>query len=169
MKTLLIALSLLLNWQICSGEESSFEAYERLKKETGLTDEELGESIQRFAEFVHLMKDALNTGSFDPKELVATAKEAEKIIAEMQRQDELSAALTLACLRTLETKGSNKAGEFMAMQLEQFVAREFPTTEGYAKLRARIEEYSKNSPAFERRKQESEPADDANPIPPRVE
>lgn len=143
-------------------EESGIDAYEELKKETGLTDEELRKPIKQFAEFVRIYEDELDAGSLDPKKLVESAKEFDQIVANMQRQDELTAALTLAFLRTLETRGAEKAGEFMAKQLNSFAENDFPDTESYRKVRARIEEYSKTSAAFKRLMQSSEQADDAN-------
>ncbi|MDA8909179.1 hypothetical protein N9I65_03280 [bacterium] len=162
MKICLSILLLVFGCSLASSDEEGFEAYQTLKKETGLTDDQLKDPIKKFAEFARLMEDELEAGSIDPKELIESGKKIDEIIADMQRQDELTAALTFAFLRALETKGADKAAEFMAKELSSFVERDFPDTDGYREIRARIEEYSKSSSAFKRLEQRSEQADDAN-------
>jgi hypothetical protein len=141
---------------LCGCDKGGSNAYERLKSETGASDEELDEGIKFYTKFCVLLHDEIEAGTVNVEDLIESAKDAKEAIAAVQREDEMTAVMTLAYLRTLEKKGSERAGEKMAKQLAQFVEARFPTTDNSQKIREKILEYAKTSPALTALTQQSE-------------
>ena len=151
--TLLFAL-IALSLAGCDRSESS--AYSKLKAKTGATDEELEKGIKIYTDFYILMRDEIEAGTLNVEDMIDAAKQAKEVMATVQRDDEMTAAMTLAYLRTLESQGSERASEAMAKQLSRFVKAEFPSTENSKMIREKIQEYAKTSEAFHDLKQQSE-------------
>jgi hypothetical protein len=147
--------------------------YEKLKAETGASDEELEEGIKFFTKFYVLMHDEIKAGTVNVEELVATSKSLKKdvkdIVAAMQRDDEMTAMMTLLYLKALERNDIDAARELMAKQLARFAEKEDPSTETSRNLQATILEYSKTSPSLKPLIQQREEPGSDPPSPPEAE
>jgi hypothetical protein len=141
----------------CQRSEST--AYAKLKSETGATEEELEEGIKIYTKFYMLMRDEIEAGTVNADDLLNAAKDAKRVMTTVQRDDEMTAAMTLSYLRILESKGSAPASVAMARQLNRFVDAEIPSTDSSKMIREKIEEYAKTSEAFKALKQNSEVED----------
>ncbi len=105
------------------------------------------------------MRDEIEAGTVNADDLLNAAKDAKRVMTTVQRDDEMTAAMTLSYLRILESKGSAPASVAMARQLNRFVDAEIPSTDSSKMIREKIEEYAKTSEAFKALKQNSEVED----------
>ena len=85
MKHALLAIFFVCGFTSCSKDEGS-EAYEELKRVTGLTDEELVRPIKNYAEFHRLYEIELEAGTVDPKSIVEIAKAADDYVDRMNEE-----------------------------------------------------------------------------------
>lgn len=100
------------------------------------------------------MRDEIDGGTIRVKNLVEAAKGSKDVLAAVETSDEVGVIMTLSILRTLESKGSDRASEAMARQLGEFVEAKFPNTERSEQIREKIREYAAGSPAFKALKQQ---------------
>jgi len=130
-------------------DRESETTFERLKSETGASDEELEEGIKFCTEFYILMRDDIEGGRVDVKDMFKSLERANEVMATIQREDELSAAMTLATLRNLERGGADRAAAFMVKHLRRFLDSGGRVTKNAKLIREKISEYAKTSAAFQ--------------------
>ena len=146
----------------CGGDDAS-SAYADLKAETGATDEELKRGIELFIEFNNLMQDEMALGTFDAQTMIDSAKNLNKVLDGVEREDQMAALMMLIALRTLEEEGADRAASVLVKHLQRFVDAGFPSNEQSDKLREKILAYAKDSEAFRSRASQGEQSRDDQP------
>lgn len=147
---------------LCGCKQSSDSAYQKLKAETGATDEELEKSIKFHTEVYIALRDEIDAGSLKPQDFVEAMEWQKEAMATMLRDDEMTAVMMFAVLRELETKGSDEAARVMVKRLKSYLETPEPITESSGKIRAKILEYSATSEAFKAYEQATNKALDAS-------
>ena len=132
---------------------SSFanEGYQRLKDETGATDEELSRAIKFHLEIAKMTKDFGGVEAPNWKELQEMKAITLKSIRSIQAEQEMVAVRTLLYLKILEEEGAEAAARIMAKQLmRSFVNPEdFASESGKSNYKIYLD-YSKSSPAIQK-------------------
>ena len=146
---------------LCSCDRAP-NAYQRLRDETGASDQDLKQGIRLYTEFYISMRKEIDAGNLTVKDMIDASKQAKVVMETIKREDELSALCSLKALQLLEKQGPDAAETFLVGRLYSFKNAKIPMTQNSEDIRKKIELYSKDSPAFQKNKM-SDRADAPNP------
>jgi len=136
---------------LCSCDRTP-NPYQRLREKTGASDQELEKGIRLYTEFYILMREEIDSGNLSVEDMIDASKKAKAVMETIQRADELSALYSLTALNLLEKKGTDAAEAFLVERLILFQNAKFPMTQNSEDIRKKIDQYFKDSPAFQKNK-----------------
>ena len=148
---LLTILTIFATMILCSCDRSP-NAYQRLRDITGASDHDLEQGVRIYTEFYIAMRKEIDAGNLTVKDMIDASKKANVVMETIKREDEMSAAYSLATLKLLEQKGSDAAEALLVAHLNSFLNARFPKTPNSEDIRKKIDLYSKDSPAFQKKR-----------------